>query len=80
MNNLQKLKQAFAEALSIPADEVNEDLSYQGIAEWDSVSHLFLVKEIEAAFDLTIAIDDILEMTSFTNVKQVLGKFNITFN
>jgi hypothetical protein len=48
MNNLQKLKQAFAEALSISIDEVNED--------------------------------DILEMTSFTNVKQVLGKFNITFN
>ncbi|SEA00142.1 acyl carrier protein [Pedobacter hartonius] len=80
MNNLKKLKQAFAEALCISVDEVNEDLSYQGIAEWDSVSHLFLVKEIEATFGLTIAIDDILEMTSFTNVKQVLGRFNITFN
>lgn len=80
MNNIEKLKQAFSEALSIPIEQVTEDLKYQGIAEWDSVSHLFLVEAIEAAFNLTIAIEDVLEMSSFTNVKQVLNKLHVTFN
>ena len=80
MNNIEKLKQAFSEALSIPVDQVTEDLKYQGIAEWDSVSHLFLVEAIETALNLTIAIEDVLEMSSFMNVKKVLAKLQISFN
>ena len=80
MNNIEKLKQAFSEALAIPVDQVTENLKYQGIAEWDSVSHLFLVEAIETAFNLTIAIEDVLEMSSFLNVKKVLTKLQISFN
>lgn len=78
MDNLQKLKQAFSEGLSIPVEQVNEELSYQSIAEWDSVSHLFLVEQIEASFGIQLETTDILEMTSFNDVKQVLTKFNIS--
>lgn len=77
MENLQKLKRAFSEGLSIPVEQVNEELSYQGIAEWDSVSHLFLVEQIEASFGIQLETTDILEMTSFDDVKQVLARFNI---
>jgi len=80
MNNLEKLKHAFSEALSIPIDQVTEELKYQGISEWDSVSHMFLVEAIETTFSLTIAIEDVLEMSSFANVKQVLTKLHIPFN
>jgi len=80
MENLQKLKHAFSEGLSIPIDQVNEDLKYQGIAEWDSMSHLFLIKEIENSFGLSIQTEDILEMTSFNNAKDILHKLDVTFN
>jgi acyl carrier protein len=79
MNNLQKLQHAFSKGLSISIDEVHEDLSYLEIVEWDSMSHLFLVKEIEDTFDIVIETEDILEMNSFENTKEVLGKFKITF-
>lgn len=79
MNNLQKLKYAFSKGLSISIDDVQEDLSYLEIVEWDSMSHLFLVKEIEDTFDIVIETEDILEMNSFKNIKEVLGKFKITF-
>ena len=79
MSNLQKLKQAFSEGLSIPIDDVHEDLSYLEIVEWDSMSHLFLVKEIENSFNIEVETEDILEMNSFRNIKGVLSKFQITF-
>ncbi|HEX8015772.1 MAG TPA: acyl carrier protein [Flavobacterium sp.] len=79
MNNLHKLKQAFSEGLSISIDDVHEDLSYLEIVEWDSMSHLFLVKEIENSFDIVVGTEDILEMNSFKNIKEVLGKFQIAF-
>lgn len=79
MSNLQKLKQAFSEGLSISIDDVHEDLSYLEIVEWDSMSHLFLVKEIENSFNIEVETEDILEMNSFRNIKGVLSKFQITF-
>lgn len=77
MNTTQTLQDIIAAALSIPAEQVTDDLSYQSIPEWDSVSHIYLITELEATFNITIDTDEVLEMSSVEKVKETLRKHNI---
>jgi acyl carrier protein len=77
MNTTQTLQDIFAAALAIPAEQVTDDLSYQSIPEWDSVSHIYLITELEATFNITIDTDEVLEMGSVEKVKEILRKHNI---
>lgn len=65
MNNHDTLTQVFTSILEIDASEVTEDLKYQGIAEWDSINHMFLISELENVFEIEIDSDDILEVKTF---------------
>ncbi|MBW8683152.1 acyl carrier protein [Chitinophaga rhizophila] len=77
MNTTQTLQDIIAAALSIPAAQVTDDLSYQSIPEWDSVSHIYLITELEAAFNITIDTDEVLEMSSVEKVRETLRKHNV---
>jgi acyl carrier protein len=77
MNTTQTLQDIIAAALSIPAEQVTDDLSYQSIREWDSISHIYLITELEAAFNITIDTDEVLEMSSVEKVKETLRKHNV---
>ncbi len=80
MSNNQKLQTAFAEGLSVPSTSINEGLSYQSIPEWDSMAHMFLISKLEEEFEIQIKTEDILEMTSYTKVQQILANYGILFN
>jgi len=77
MNNTEKLNDAFAEGLSIPIAAVNKSLAYQGIAEWDSMAHMYLITALENKFEIAIETEDILEMTTYEKVQGILMKYNV---
>ncbi|MDX2281786.1 MAG: hypothetical protein NW218_19505 [Saprospiraceae bacterium] len=79
MTNEQKLVNAFSNALNIEESLVNNNLIYQSITEWDSISHMILVSEIEATFDISMETDDVIDMSSFEKTKEILTKYNIIF-
>ena len=79
MNNLEKYNQAFITALAITEDKLTDELSYQDIVEWDSVGHMNLVAELEAAFDIMMDTDDIIDFNSYKKGMELLGKYDITF-
>lgn len=74
MSTTQELHEVFAKAFEIPVEAITPDLEYQGIAEWDSMSHLLLVDELEAFYDVSIPMEDILEMGSIDKIKEILKK------
>lgn len=80
MNATQQLQDIFATALSIPAAQVTNELSYQSIPEWDSVSHIYLIAELEAAFNISIDTEEVLEMSSVGKVKETLRKHQIAID
>lgn len=80
MNNLKTYNQAFIDALSITADKLTTDLTYQAIAEWDSVGHMALVSALEEAFDIMMDTDDIIDFSSYEKGKEILEKYNISFD
>ncbi|MGN0438100.1 MAG: acyl carrier protein [Lachnospiraceae bacterium] len=79
MSNLEKYNNAFINALSIAADQLNEDLCYQDITEWDSVGHMNLIAELEDSFDIMLETDDIIDFSSYVKGKEILAKYGITF-
>ncbi|AIL47058.1 acyl carrier protein [Elizabethkingia anophelis] len=79
MSNIEKLKKAFADALLIDESNVTDSLVYQSIPEWDSVSHMILINEIESTFDISIETDDVIDMSSFAKAKEILNKYNVEF-
>ena len=79
MNNEQQLILAFSESLSLETTLVNDSLVYQGIPEWDSISHMFLISKIEEIFDVSLDTEDVIDMSSFAKAKEILSKYNIAF-
>ena len=76
---MTKLKEAFANALTISTDQVTDDLKYRGIPEWDSISHMVLISELEEEFDVEIETDDVIDMSSFQKAKEILTKYGVQF-
>ena len=79
MSNTQKLTTAFANALVITEDKIVDTLKYQSIPEWDSVSHMVLITELEDAFNISLDTEDVIDMSSVIKAKEILAKHNIIF-
>lgn len=79
MNNQEKLVAVFVDALGISAEDVQDELTYNTIKEWDSTAHMILVAEIEDRFDIMLDTDDIIDMSSVGKAKEILAKYDVTF-
>jgi len=77
--NIEKLIQSFASALNVDSVNITDDLKYQGIPEWDSVSHMILISEIEDAFEIAMETDDVIALSSLSEAKRILTKYSIEF-
>ena len=77
MNNAEKLGAAFAESLGIDKESVTDDFKYQSIPEWDSVSHMVLVAQLEDTFQISLETDDVIDMSSVGKAKEILQKYQI---
>lgn len=77
--NEQKLREIFAEALSLKLEQVTDELTYNSIPEWDSIGHMTLISEIDAQFDTMLDTDEVLAMSSFAKAKEILAKYDIEF-
>ena len=77
--NAEVVRQAFSEALGIPIEQVSDELSYDSIPEWDSVSHMSLIAMLEDKFNVLLETNDILEMSSVKIAKEILSRIGVPF-
>lgn len=78
-NNNLKLKKSFATALNISVDAVNDELTYQSIPEWDSISHMVLISQLEEDFSVSIDTDDVIDLSSVAKGREILIKLGVNF-
>lgn len=71
------LTTVFAETLGIAEDTVTDELSFNTIPEWDSVAHMNLIAAIEAAYDIMMETDDVIDLSSVARARQILLKYEI---
>lgn len=79
MTNLEKYKKAFCDSFSINESQLEGNLEYNSIPEWDSVGHMGLIAEMEEAFDIQLEMNDVIDFSSYTKGKEILGKYKVEF-
>jgi acyl carrier protein len=80
MTGLDQLKNAFVAALGIGADANFDGLAYGVTPGWDSVAHMNLIAEIENAFNIMLATDDVIDMSSFAKAKEIVSKHGVSLD
>ena len=78
-SSMEKLKGAFIHAFGVGPDSEFEAMAYGHTPRWDSVAHLVLISEIEAAFDIMLATDEVIGMSSFPKAKEIVARKGISF-
>jgi acyl carrier protein len=79
IENKQKLYQSFSVALNISVDKVSDKLAYQSITEWDSITHMVLISQLEDDFGVSIDTDDVIDMSSVAKAQEILTKYGVSF-
>jgi acyl carrier protein len=73
----QALKVAFVSALDLRPGSDVETLEIGRSPEWDSVGHMALVAELEARFDISLEIDEIVGMSTYAKTVETLRNHGI---
>jgi acyl carrier protein len=76
---IDRLRKVFRASLELPGDYDVDGLEYRAIEKWDSLAHMSLVAAIEDEFDVMIDTDDVIDMSSFTKAREILGKHRVEF-
>jgi acyl carrier protein len=76
-NDQQRLLAAFCGALGIDRETVTDELAYNSITEWDSVAHMTFVTEVETLFDIMLDTNDIIDMSSYGNIKKIIARYGV---
>ena len=79
MENNQKLINSFQEALGLDTSSIVDTLTYQSVPEWDSISHMILISQLEEDFNVSLETDDVIDMSSFAKAREILAKHGVSF-
>lgn len=78
-SSLEKLKDAFVQAIHVSPQDDFDSLAYGQTPGWDSVAHIKLVAAIEEAFEIMLATNDVIGMSSFAKAKEIVSKNGVVF-
>ena len=67
-----KLKEIFETVLELEPEEYSENISTDSTEKWDSIKHLLLMSTLEQEFSVSFDDNDLLNLTSFQNIKKRL--------
>ena len=63
--------------LLIDKEKITDSLSRKDIEDWDSMTHLIIISEIEQTFEIILSDDDIADMNSVADIQSIIGKYEI---
>ena len=69
---MDKIINLVAQVLRVSTETVNDETKMIDLIEWDSLSHMSLITEIESAFSIQLDGDEIARMTSISEIKRVI--------
>ena len=69
-----RVREVIARALEMPLESVPADAAQGALEKWDSLGHLNVVMELEAAFGLSFSMDEAVGMQSVDEIIEVLKR------
>lgn len=70
----EQLVRIFSDVFMQPFDPAVPDIKKADVPGWDSISHLRLVMDIEAAYGIALTDEEILEIASLGDVGRLLAR------
>mgnify|MGYP001377665927 FL=1 len=70
----QQILDLFCDVFSAPTDVDTGELIYNDYPGWDSVGHMTMVAALEEKFDCMLEMDDILAMSSYAKVCEIMSR------
>lgn len=62
-----------AEIFSLKIEEINDSLSPEDIADWDSMNYLLLIAELEKNFNMSFTMDDVISAKTLGDVHKIVN-------
>ncbi len=69
---LTRVREAFEAAFDIDPLLISMETSASDIPDWDSVGHLSLAGELEQAFEISLDVDELLEMENVREIVRII--------
>ncbi len=80
MNNREKYAEIFCDIFGVEKEDLNEEFTFANVKEWDSLTHLTLISNLEDEFDVMFETDDILHFGGYENGMKILAGYGVDFN
>lgn len=77
MNTTEEFYEIIASAIAVKKELVDENLTYQEIPEWDSMSHILIVEALEQFYQIKFDFNDILEMGTVGKIREKMKKYDV---
>ena len=74
MTTEDTIKKIIAEALEVDVEKITDDLTINGIPEWNSIGNLAIINALEDKLDISFPIDDLFELTSVEGIVEEIAK------
>ena len=77
MNYEKKYDEVFINSFSLKQSDLDDNLVYESVPEWDSVGHMGMIAELEETFDIMLETDDIIDFSSYKKGIEILAKYKV---
>ncbi|MDC8103946.1 MULTISPECIES: acyl carrier protein [Chryseobacterium] len=77
MHTTDEFYEIIASAIAVKKEMIDENLTYQEIPEWDSMSHLLIVEALEQFYQIKFDFNDILEMGTVGKIRDKMKKYDV---
>lgn len=71
-SKLKKLNKIISEHLKISEDQIKDEISYEEESNWDSVTHLKMIADIEEELNINFDIDEIISLETVGKIKDLV--------
>lgn len=72
MNTFERLQDAIAQTLQVPASSIGLQTKAADLPAWDSLGHVNLMMSVEQTFDIQLDVEDFPTLTSVPAILEFL--------
>jgi len=74
---MRTIEEVVSSVFGVERDTVDESSSPESVEGWDSMGHVNLVAALEQTFNVSIDIDDVMEMGNVRKIRKILLDYGV---
>jgi len=71
---MKKINNILIKTFKLSSEEVEKNLRMNDVSNWDSITHMDLIVNIENELEVQLSGDEIADMITFDNIRSIVSK------